>query len=61
MTAEERDRAIINTMRWAIRGVFLVGFFFVAYIVVCAMTSAHDNRRIDQLEQRVEKLERGQR
>lgn len=52
------DRVIIRTMRFAVWGLAALGVLFCAYIVAVLYVGAHDNRRLDELQQRVELLER---
>ena len=51
------DRIIIKTMRFAVWGLGAILVMFVTYIIATLYIGAHDNRRIDELELRVEKLE----
>lgn len=51
------DRLIIKTMRFAVWGLGAVMVLFVTYIIATLYIGAHDNKRIDQLERRIEKLE----
>ena len=50
------DRAIIRMLRATTWGIGALGLLFVSYIVALFIAGAHDNRRIDELEQRVNKL-----
>lgn len=59
--SDEGDRLIIKTMRFAVRGLAVIAILFVTYIVATLYIGAHDNRRIDALDQRIQKLERGPR
>jgi len=52
------DRLIIKTMRFAVWGICGIMILFTTYIIATLYIGAHDNRRIDDLEQRIEKLER---
>lgn len=52
------DRLIIKTMRFAVRGLAAIAVLFVTYIIATFYIGAHDNRRIDELERRVDKIER---
>lgn len=57
ITKLQMDRIIIRVMRIAVFGLLGLSFFFVCYIIVLFATSAHDNERIDRLEERVRQLE----
>lgn len=52
------DRLIIKTMRFAVWGLGAIMVLFVTYIIATLYIGAHDNKRIDDLERRIEKLER---
>ena len=52
------DRLIIKTMRFAVWGLGAIMVLFVTYIIATLYIGAHDNKRIDELERRIEKLER---
>lgn len=56
-TKRDGDRIIIKTMRFAVWGCGAILVVFVTYIIATLYIGAHDNRRIDDLEQRVLKLE----
>lgn len=56
--SDEGDRLIIKTMRFAVWGLGAVAVLFCTYIVAALYIGAHDNRRMDELEQRVQRLER---
>jgi hypothetical protein len=51
------DRLIIKTMRFAVWGICGIMILFTTYIIATLYIGAHDNKRIDELEQRIEKLE----
>lgn len=51
------DRLIIKTMRFAVWGLAAIMILFMTYILATIYIAAHDNKRIDELEKRVEKLE----
>lgn len=51
------DRLIIKTMRFAVWGLGAIAVLFVTYVIATFYVGMHDNRRIDDLEQRVQKLE----
>ena len=51
------DRLIIKTMRFAVWGLGAIMVLFVTYILATLYIGAHDNKRIDDLERRIEKLE----
>lgn len=53
----ETNRVIIRALRLSLHGIVLIGIVFVAYLVATMVISAHDNRRIDEIEKRVRKLE----
>ena len=52
------DRLIIKTMRFAVWGLGVIMALFAMYIIATICISLHDNKRIDELERRIEKLER---
>jgi len=52
------DRLIIKTMRFAVWGLAAIMILFATYIIATLYIGAHDNKRIDELERRMEKLER---
>jgi putative copper export protein len=52
------DRLIIKTMRFAVWGLGAIMVLFVTYILATLYIGAHDNKRVDELEHRIEKLER---
>ena len=52
------DRLIIKTMRFAVWGLGAIMVLFVTYIIATLYIGAHDNKRIGDLERRIEKLER---
>lgn len=51
------DRLILKTMRFAVWGLGVIAVLFVAYVFATFYVGMHDNHRIDELEQRVHKLE----
>lgn len=52
------DRLIIKTMRFAVWGLGAIMVLFTTYIIATLYIGAHDNKRVDELERRIEKLER---
>lgn len=51
------DLLIARTMRFAVWGLGAIAVLFVTYILATLYIGAHDNRRLDELERRVQKLE----
>ena len=51
------DRLIVRTMRLAVKGLGAIAILFVTYIIALLYIGAHDNRRLDDLERRVQVLE----
>lgn len=55
--SDEGDRLIIKTMRFAVWGLGAIAILFTTYIIAALYIGAHDNHRIDDLDQRVRALE----
>lgn len=51
------NRTIVRVMRIATTGIVFIGLFFVGWLITLVATSVHDNRRIHELELRIERLE----
>lgn len=56
--SQETDRVIIRTMRMALWGIVAILFFFLAYVAALVIASSRDNRRMDAIEKRLDKIER---
>jgi hypothetical protein len=52
------DRIIIKTMHFAVWGLGAIAILFTTYIIATLYIGARDNSRLDELERRIEKLER---